>query len=610
MRSSEYWGECMKYRFDVKGMSCAACSTRVDRAVSKLEGVSDCTVSLLTNSMVVEASCPPENIVKAVTAAGYKAKLSKNNTESNENDEIAKLAVRLIVSIIISLPLVVLALNGRYPWVQMILSLAVMVVNCKFFVNGCKGLINLSPNMDTLVALGAFVSFGYSLIMLLTNMSDGCCYFDSAGMILTFITIGKLLEAVSKGKTTDAIKSLKALAPSKALVEFDGNYTEVPVESVKVGDIFIVNPGESFPVDGEVIGGESNVDESSLSGESVPVFKGNGDRVYTSTINIQNALKCRATDVGEDTFLSKIIEMVTTASSSKAPIARIADKIAAVFVPIVLGISLITLLIWLALGTEFSNAVSFAIGVLVVSCPCALGLATPVAIMVGNGVAARHGILFKNAKSLEFTAKIRTIVLDKTGTITKGDLINGDSLKPDSIKAIERLMNMNKSIFMLTGDKKEIANDIAAKVGISNVVSEVLPGQKEEVISRLLGESEVMMVGDGINDAVALTRATVGVAIASGKDIAIDSADVVLLNNSLMDVVSMIKISESTLRTIKINLAYAFLYNIILIPVAGGALSGMGISMSPMFCALAMSLSSFLVVMNSLAIKLRLRGVV
>ena len=610
MRSSEYWGECMKYRFDVKGMSCAACSTRVDRAVSKLEGVSDCTVSLLTNSMVVEASCPPENIVKAVTAAGYKAKLSKNNTESNENDEIAKLAVRLIVSIIISLPLVVLALNGRYPWVQMILSLAVMVVNCKFFVNGCKGLINLSPNMDTLVALGAFVSFGYSLIMLLTNMSDGCCYFDSAGMILTFITIGKLLEAVSKGKTTDAIKSLKALAPSKALVEFDGNYTEVPVESVKVGDIFIVNPGESFPVDGEVIGGESNVDESSLSGESVPVFKGNGDRVYTSTINIQNALKCRATDVGEDTFLSKIIEMVTTASSSKAPIARIADKIAAVFVPIVLGISLITLLIWLALGTEFSNAVSFAIGVLVVSCPCALGLATPVAIMVGNGVAARHGILFKNAKSLEFTAKIRTIVLDKTGTITKGDLINGDALKPDSIKAIERLMNMNKSIFMLTGDKKEIANDIAAKVGISNVVSEVLPGQKEEVISRLLGESEVMMVGDGINDAVALTRATVGVAIASGKDIAIDSADVVLLNNSLMDVVSMIKISESTLRTIKINLAYAFLYNIILIPVAGGALSGMGISMSPMFCALAMSLSSFLVVMNSLAIKLRLRGVV
>lgn len=610
MRSSEYWGECMKYRFDVKGMSCAACSARVDRAVSKLEGVSDCTVSLLTNSMVVEASCPPENIVKAVTAAGYKAKLSKNNTESNENDEIVKLAVRLIVSIIISLPLVVLALNGRYPWVQMILSLAVMVVNCKFFVNGCKGLINLSPNMDTLVALGAFVSFGYSLIMLLTNMSDGCCYFDSAGMILTFITIGKLLEAVSKGKTTDAIKSLKALAPSKALVEFDGNYTEVPVESVKVGDIFIVNSGESFPVDGEVIGGESNVDESSLSGESVPVFKGNGDRVYTSTINIQNALKCRATDVGEDTFLSKIIEMVTTASSSKAPIARIADKIAAVFVPIVLGISLITLLIWLALGTEFSNAVSFAIGVLVVSCPCALGLATPVAIMVGNGVAARHGILFKNAKSLEFTAKIRTIVLDKTGTITKGDLINGDALKPDSIKAIERLMNMNKSIFMLTGDKKEIANDIAAKVGISNVVSEVLPGQKEEVISRLLGESEVMMVGDGINDAVALTRATVGVAIASGKDIAIDSADVVLLNNSLMDVVSMIKISESTLRTIKINLAYAFLYNIILIPVAGGALSGMGISMNPMFCALAMSLSSFLVVMNSLAIKLRLRGVV
>ncbi len=610
MRSSEYWGECMKYRFDVKGMSCAACSARVDRAVSKLEGVSDCTVSLLTNSMVVEASCPPENIVKAVTAAGYKAKLSKNNTESNENDEIAKLAVRLIVSIIISLPLVVLALNGRYPWVQMILSLTVMVVNCKFFVNGCKGLINLSPNMDTLVALGAFVSFGYSLIMLLTNMSDGCCYFDSAGMILTFITIGKLLEAVSKGKTTDAIKSLKALAPSKALVEFDGNYTEVPVESVKVGDIFIVNPGESFPVDGEVIGGESNVDESSLSGESVPVFKGNGDRVYTSTINIQNALKCRATDVGENTFLSKIIEMVTTASSSKAPIARIADKIAAVFAPIVLGISLITLLIWLALGTEFSNAVSFAIGVLVVSCPCALGLATPVAIMVGNGVAARHGILFKNAKSLEFTAKIRTIVLDKTGTITKGDLINGDSLKPDSIKAIERLMNMNKSIFMLTGDKKEIANDIAAKVGISNVVSEVLPGQKEEVISRLLEESEVMMVGDGINDAVALTRATVGVAIASGKDIAIDSADVVLLNNSLMDVVSMIKISESTLRTIKINLAYAFLYNIILIPVAGGALSGMGISMSPMFCALAMSLSSFLVVMNSLAIKLRLRGVV
>ena len=610
MHSSEYWGECMKYRFDVKGMSCAACSARVDRAVSKLEGVSDCTVSLLTNSMVVEASCPPENIVKAVTAAGYKAKLSKNNTESNENDEIAKLAVRLIVSIIISLPLVVLALNGRYPWVQMILSLAVMVVNCKFFVNGCKGLINLSPNMDTLVALGAFVSFGYSLIMLLTNMSDGCCYFDSAGMILTFITIGKLLEAVSKGKTTDAIKSLKALAPSKALVEFDGNYTEVPVESVKVGDIFIVNPGESFPVDGEVIGGESNVDESSLSGESVPIFKGNGDRVYTSTINIQNALKCRATDVGEDTFLSKIIEMVTTASSSKAPIARIADKIAAVFVPIVLGISLITLLIWLALGTEFSNAVSFAIGVLVVSCPCALGLATPVAIMVGNGVAARHGILFKNAKSLEFTAKIRTIVLDKTGTITKGDLINGDSLKPDSIKAIERLMNMNKSIFMLTGDIKEIANDIAAKVGISNVVSEVLPGQKEEVISRLLEESEVMMVGDGINDAVALTRATVGVAIASGKDIAIDSADVVLLNNSLMDVVSMIKISESTLRTIKINLAYAFLYNIILIPVAGGALSGMGISMSPMFCALAMSLSSFLVVMNSLAIKLRLRGVV
>ncbi len=471
------------------------------------------------------------------------------------------------------------------------------------FVSGTKGLIHLSPNMDTLVSLGSLSSFIYSMALLLTGMEHKGLYFDSAAMILTLITVGKLLEAISKGHTTNAIKSLSALAPDKATVVRRGKELSVPIEEVVVGDIYLVKEGDSFPVDGRVVFGEGLVDESALTGESILVGKKVGDPVYTSTINIKGTLKCEATEVGEDTFLSKVIKMVTDASATKAPIARLADTVSRIFVPSVILVAIVTFTIWMLLGKDVGFSLGRAISVLVVSCPCALGLATPVAIMVGNGVAAKAGILFKNAAALEHASETEVVILDKTGTITKGDLINGDSLKDDSQEAIAKLKAAGLRLIMLTGDNEETALRIAKEAGIDEVVSKVLPGGKEEVVSGIMKENKkVMMVGDGVNDAVALTRADVGVAIGSGKDVAIDSADVVLMKNSLMDVIKLIRISKATLRKIKINLFFAFLYNVLLIPVAAGVFEFAGISLNPMFCALAMSLSSFIVVTNSLFI--------
>ena len=588
-------------------MSCAACSARVEGAVSKLDGVSECTVNLLTNSMTVESDLDPAKIIDAVVKAGYKAKVvtksSVKNATEDEKKTIKHIILRLVISAAISVPLMVIAMSMKYPYLQMVLSLAVMGVNGRFFVSGTKGLIHLSPNMDTLVSLGSLSSFIYSMALLLTGMEHKGLYFDSAAMILTLITVGKLLEAISKGHTTNAIKSLSALAPDKATVVRRGKELSVPIEEVVVGDIYLVKEGDSFPVDGRVVFGEGLVDESALTGESILVDKKVGDPVYTSTINIKGTLKCEATEVGEDTFLSKVIKMVTDASATKAPIARLADTVSGIFVPSVILVAIVTFTIWMLLGKDVGFSLGRAISVLVVSCPCALGLATPVAIMVGNGVAAKAGILFKNAAALEHASESEVVILDKTGTITKGDLINGDSLKDDSQEAIAKLKAAGLRLIMLTGDNEETALRIAKEAGIDEVVSKVLPGGKEEVVSGIMNENKkVMMVGDGVNDAVALTRADVGVAIGSGKDVAIDSADVVLMKNSLMDVIKLIRISKATLRKIKINLFFAFLYNVLLIPVAAGVFEFAGISLNPMLCALAMSLSSFIVVTNSLFI--------
>ena len=597
----------MQKYYSVKGMSCAACSARVKKAVDALDGVNECNVNLLTNSMTVDGEASSESIVAAVKAAGYRAKevKSPDKVQNTSDNAIKELIIRLITSVIVSAVLMFLSMKQMCLPVQVVLSLAVILINFRFFINGFRGIIKLSPNMDTLIMLGSGISFLYSLISVVLGKNSSGLYFDSAAMILTFITIGKLLEAVSKGRTTDAINSLKQLVCTYANVERRGRIIQVPVEEVVVGDIFLVTQGDAFPVDGKVVFGEGSVDESALTGESRPVDKREGDDVFTSGIVLSGKLKCRAVKVGEETFLSQIIRMVSQSASSKAPIARIADKVSARFVPAVLILGLITFFIHLFIGNPLSLCIERGICVLVVSCPCALGLATPVAIMVGSGAAARHGILFKNATALENAAKADLIILDKTGTITKGDLVKGDSIKEDSLFAINCLKRLKKKIIMLTGDKEEIAAKTAEEVGIDEFVSEVLPQGKEEVVSREMKEHKVIMVGDGINDAVALTTAHVGVAIGSGKDVAIDSADVVLLNNSLVDLVNMILISQITVRKIKSNLLFAFLYNLILIPVAAGALLPFGIALSPMLCALAMSLSSFTVVMNSLGIRMQ-----
>ena len=741
-------------QFHVTGMSCAACSARVEKAVNALEGVSSCSVSLLTNSMGVEGSASDETIIKAVEAAGYGASVkdaaSKNRNASAEeaaleDRQTPALKKRLIASLVFLGVLMYFSM-GHMMWnwplpaflqgnhvavglLQMLLTIAIMVINQKFFISGFKSLIKRAPNMDTLVALGATAAFGYSVVSLFAMSAAVCAgdnalamqymdelYFESAAMILTLITVGKMLEARSKGKTTDALKSLMKLSPKMATVVRDGTEEQVPIETVRIGETFVVRPGESIPVDGVVVEGVSAVDESALTGESIPVDKAEGDRVSAATINTSGFIKCTASRVGEDTTLSQIIKMVSDAAATKAPIAKIADKVSGVFVPAVIIIAVITLAVWLAAGYDFGFAISRSIAVLVISCPCALGLATPVAIMVGNGMGAKHGILYKTAASLEETARVRTVVLDKTGTITNGkptvtdiladdknrllmyagslekksehplaravnELIekehislkdavdfqalpgNGlcgridgipvyggnkkfiaghipldaateekidalskegktplifatdkellgiiavaDTIKEDSAEAIQQIKNMGIQVVMLTGDNEQTAKAIGSKAGVDEVIAGVLPEGKEAVIRQLKANGKVAMVGDGINDAPALVRADVGIAIGAGTDVAIDAADIVLVKSRLIDVPAAIRLSRATLKNIRENLFWAFFYNVIGIPLAAGVWFPLfGLKLNPMFGAAAMSLSSFCVVMNALRLNL------
>ena len=739
-------------QYNVTGMSCAACSARVEKAVSGVKGVESCSVNLLTNSMGVEGTASDSDIIKAVKKAGYGASVkggaadSKSAAEEDslENTETSSMVKRLVSSLIFLMILMYISM-GHTMWgfplpkfmsgnhimmglTQLLLSAIVMIINQKFFISGFKGLINRAPNMDTLVALGSGASFAYSTWALfamtdaqLKGDADAVMgymhefYFESAAMILTLITVGKLLESVSKGKTTNAIKGLMKLAPKTAVVVRDGKEETVPISSVKKGDIFVVKPGESIPSDGLVIEGESAVNESALTGESVPVDKAVGSQVSAATINQSGYLKCEATRVGEDTTLSQIIKMVSEAAATKAPIAKIADKVSGVFVPVVITIAIITFVVWMLVGKTVGFSLARAISVLVISCPCALGLATPVAIMVGNGVGAKNGILFKTAVALEEAGKTTTVVLDKTGTITAGDprvtdiipaegyseeqllsiayslekrsehplakavtvkaeeegtafsevtefealagnglrakcgdsqLLGGsfkfissqseitddmnkaverlseeaktpllftengkfvgiiavaDVIKHDSPAAIQQLKNMGIKTVMLTGDNERTAKVIGAQVGVDDVVAGVLPDGKEAVVRKLKQTGKVAMVGDGINDAPALTAADIGIAIGAGTDVAIDSADVVLMKSSLNDIPAAIRLSRATFRNIKENLFWAFIYNVIGIPLAAGVyIKLFGWQLNPMFGAAAMSLSSFCVVTNAL----------
>ena len=741
-------------QYTVTGMSCAACSARVEKAVKAVPGVTSCSVSLLTNSMGVEGTASASAIVKAVQEAGYGAspKAAAAETPSAELDALAdhetpRLKKRLIASLVFLAVLMYFSM-GHMMWgwplphwfdgnhvamglVQLMLAGIVMVINQKFFISGFKGLLHRAPNMDTLVALGSSASFlwsTYALFAMTRAQVDGNdalvmhymmeLYFESAAMILTLITVGKMLEARSKGKTTDALKSLMKLAPQTATLLREGAEVTVPIAQVKKGDLFVVRPGENIPVDGLVLEGSSAVNESALTGESIPVDKAAGDKVSAATTNQSGFLKCEATRVGEDTTLAQIIRMVSDAAATKAPIAKIADTVSGFFVPAVISISVLTTLVWLLLGREFGYALARGISVLVISCPCALGLATPVAIMVGNGLGARNGILFKTAASLEAAGRTQIVALDKTGTITSGeprvtDILpaegvseselltlaasleqksehplakavlayaetetiacpdvtdfaalpgNGlsarldgmeiyggnaefiatkasvpaelqaeaarlaaegktplffggagrlmgviavaDTLKEDSPRAIRELQNMGIRVVMLTGDNQRTADAIGRQAGVDEVIAGVLPDGKEAVIRRLQENGKVAMVGDGINDAPALTRADTGIAIGAGTDVAIDAADVVLMNSRLSDVPAAIRLSRATLRNIHENLFWAFIYNIIGIPLAAGVFIPFGLTLNPMFGAAAMSLSSFCVVSNALRLNL------
>ena len=751
-------------QYTVTGMSCAACSSRVEKAVSKVPGVTSCSVSLLTNSMGVEGTATSAQIIEAVENAGYGASLKgaaneKTGSAAGNNDDFLKdrdtpvLKRRLIASLCFLIPLMYLSM-GHMMWnwplpgfmadnhvamglAQLLLTTIVMVINQKFFISGFKGLIHKAPNMDTLVALGSTASYGYSVYALFA-MTDAQMrmdmdavmsymhefYFESAAMILTLITVGKMLEAHSKGKTTDALKSLMKLAPKTAVLLRDGKEETVSIEQVKKGDIFIVKPGENIPVDGMVLEGNSAVNEAALTGESIPVDKAPNDTVSAATVNQSGFLKCEASRVGEDTTLSQIIQMVSDAAATKAPIAKIADRVSGVFVPTVITIAVITIVVWLLAGQSVGFALARGISVLVISCPCALGLATPVAIMVGNGMGAKNGIMFKTAVSLEETGKMEIVVLDKTGTITSGepqvtDILpangvsesellvlayilekksehplakaitgrveseveqserekltevsdfqavpgnglsgkiggaevlggnlnyigqysevseemkrqaehlseqgktplffsqNGtfmgiiavaDVIKEDSPRAVKELQNMGIHVVMLTGDNERTAKAIGAQAGVDEVIAGVLPEGKESVIRRLKTKGKVAMVGDGINDAPALTRADMGIAIGAGTDIAIDAADVVLMKSRLSDVPAAIRMSRATLRNIHENLFWAFFYNVIGIPLAAGIWYPLfGLKLNPMFGAAAMSLSSFCVVTNALRLNL------
>ena len=747
-------------QYTVTGMSCAACSARVEKAVSKVEGVTSCSVSLLTNSMGVEGSASPEAIIKAVEDAGYGASPKSSAREHHSSMDMAAaeealkdkdtplLKKRLITSLVFLLVLMYFSM-GHMMWgwplptvlqdnhvamglIQMLLTIAIMVINQKFFISGFKSLAHKAPNMDTLVALGATAAFVYSTYALFAMTDaqvrgdmDGVMaymhefYFESAAMILTLITVGKMLEAHSKGKTTDALKGLMKLAPKTAVVIRNGEEVEVPVDEVSKGDIFVVRPGENIPVDGIVLEGNSAVNESALTGESIPVDKAVGDKVSAATQNQSGYIRCEATRVGEDTTLSQIIQMVSDAAATKAPIAKVADKVSGVFVPAVITIAVITTLIWLLAGESFGFALARGISVLVISCPCALGLATPVAIMVGNGVGAKNGIMFKTAVSLEEAGKVEIVALDKTGTITSGEpkvtdmipaegiskeellrlayalesrsehplaraivdcakekgvqasevtdfealtgngvqtklngsrLLGGsfkfmksqlsipesaqlqyeklagegktplffakenqflgiiavaDVIKEDSPQAVRELQNMGIRVVMLTGDNERTAKAIGAQAGVDEVIAGVLPDGKESVIRKLKEQGKVAMVGDGINDAPALTRADMGIAIGAGTDIAIDAADVVLMKSRLSDVPAAIRLSRAALHNIHENLFWAFAYNVIGIPLAAGIwIPLFGWQLNPMYGAAAMSLSSFCVVTNALRLNL------
>ena len=743
-------------QYNVTGMSCAACSARVEKAVGKVPGVTSCSVSLLTNSMGVEGTASPEAVIKAVQDAGYGASekgASKQSASMAENEKALEdhatpaLKRRLIWSVGFLIVLMYFSM-GHMMWgwplphfyddnhvamglTQLLLTVIIMVINQKFFISGFKSLWHRAPNMDTLVALGATAAFVYSTYALfamtgaqvrgdmdavMDYMMD--FYFESAAMILTLITVGKMLEARSKGKTTDALKSLMKLAPKTATVVRDGQEVTVPVEQVQRDDVFVVRPGESIPVDGVVLEGTSAVNESALTGESVPADKAPGDAVSAATVNQSGFLRCRATRVGEDTTLSQIIQMVSDAAATKAPIAKIADQVSGVFVPAVIGIALVTTIVWLLIGKPVGYALARGISVLVISCPCALGLATPVAIMVGSGLGAKNGILFKTAASLEETGRIEIVALDKTGTITSGEpkvtdilpaegvsaeellrlantlerksehplakaileyakeqnvaadevadfqalpgngltatldgkaLCGGndtfigttasispemkaqaaalaeagktplwfsydgrllgvvavaDVIKEDSPQAVRELQNMGIRVVMITGDNERTAKAIGAQAGVDQVIAGVLPDGKEREIRKLKTEGKVAMVGDGINDAPALTRADIGVAIGAGTDVAIDAADVVLMKSRLSDVPAAIRLSRATLRNIHENLFWAFFYNTIGIPLAAGVFIPLGLTLNPMFGAAAMSLSSFCVVSNALRLNL------
>mgnify|MGYP003290295247 FL=1 len=743
-------------QYNVTGMSCAACSARVEKAVSKVPGVTACSVSLLTNSMGVEGTASPQEIIQAVEHAGYgasqkggeaKPPTTAEDEEALVDHETPILRRRLIASLIFLVILMYFSM-GHMMWgwplpsfyegnhvamglTQMLLTIIVMVINQKFFISGFTSLLHQAPNMDTLVALGATAAFGYSTYALFAMTAAQVAgdfagvmkymmdfYFESAAMILTLITVGKVLEARAKGKTTDALKGLMKLAPKTATLLRNGQEVKVPIEQVQTGDIFVVRPGENIPVDGVVEEGSSAVNESALTGESIPVDKAAGDSVSAATLNQSGFLRCRATRVGEDTTLSQIIQMVSDAAATKAPIAKIADKVSGVFVPVVITIAVVTTVVWLLLGHDVGFSLARGISVLVISCPCALGLATPVAIMVGNGMGAKNGILFKNAVSLENAGRTQIVALDKTGTITagepkvtdilpannvkekdllylavsleqksehplaravlqcgeekqitpgevtdfqvlagnglvascKGKMLYGgnyafisrkltvpkqmqeatenlaqagktplffaqgkqllgiiavaDVIKKDSPQAIQELRNMGIQVVMLTGDNEHTAQAIAKQAGVDHVVAGVLPDGKEAVIRKLKEHGKVAMVGDGINDAPALTRADLGIAIGAGTDVAIDAADVVLMKSRLSDVPAAIRLSRVTLRNIHQNLFWAFIYNTIGIPLAAGVFIPLGLTLNPMFGAAVMSLSSFCVVTNALRLNL------
>ena len=739
--------------YNVTGMSCAACSSRVERAVKGVDGVSECTVNFLTNSMTVDGEVDPSVIIDAVIKAGYGASLRDNNTSNSvpgsgsdhninnkeENLQAKVILARLISSIILLIFLMYLSMGHMISLplpaflsenpianalTQLMLAAAVMIINQKFFISGTKGILRGSPNMDTLVALGSAAAFIYSTAQLYRMTAGGShglihsLYFESAAMIPTLITVGKLLESRAKGKTTSALKGLIDLSPKTASVIRDGKEIQIKADELVVGDLFAVRPGQSFPADGVVIEGESAVDESMLTGESIPVDKKEGDSVSAATVNQSGYLKCRAVKVGTDTVLSQIIKTVSDAAATKAPIARLADRVSGIFVPTVISIALITAVIWLILDESVGFALSRAISVLVISCPCALGLATPVAIMVGSGVGAKNGILFKSATALEVTGRAKTVVLDKTGTITEGkpkvyriiphnisenellsyaasaesksehplakavmekafesgisyleptdfkalsgmgivctlkneeiyggkyDFIKeiaeipndiivkateltslgctplyfaikgrllglvavSDTIKADSPQAVEQMKSMGIKVVMLTGDNEKTASAIASKAGIEHVIAGVMPGEKAAEIRKLKLEGCTVMIGDGINDAPALTEADVGIAIGAGSDIAIDAADAVIMGGSLSDAVKAVRLSRATLKNIKENLFWAFFYNVLGIPLAAGVfISITGWQMSPMIGAAAMSLSSFFVVSNALRLNL------